>query len=117
MLFAIDLALFFSIMNEKKSRWIIKKNPSHAARFPILLIPPTTSRQYSQSLNGTERSKCALGNGLKFVVIQRQKVQVVEILESTYPQTIYLVGIEQSVEPRIIWNYKVVSGPFSCKVQ
>lgn len=49
---------------------------------------------YIHGLNGPERREGPLGDGLELVVVQGEKVQVVQVLESIYPEAVYLVGIQ-----------------------
>lgn len=65
-----------------------------AFRVKTTVIQLDPNHIYIHSLNGPERRKGPLGDGLKLVVIQGEKVQVVEILKSIYPKAVYLVGIQ-----------------------
>lgn len=48
---------------------------------------------YSQSLDGAQRREQPLANGLQFVVVQRQQVEVLQVLEGVDSQTVDFVGI------------------------
>lgn len=48
---------------------------------------------YSQSLDGAQRCEEPLANGLQFVVVQRQQVEVRQVLEGVDSQTVDFVGI------------------------
>ena len=47
-----------------------------------------------QSLYGPEGGEGSLGDGLKFVVVQGEQVEVVEVLEGVHTQTRNLIGIQ-----------------------
>lgn len=49
---------------------------------------------YIHGLNGPQRREGPLSDGLKLVVVQGEKVQVVQVLESIHPKAVDLVGIQ-----------------------
>lgn len=50
----------------------------------------------SQGFDGTQRSEQAFADGLKFVVIERQQVEVLQIFKSVHSKAVDLVGVQQS---------------------
>lgn len=47
-----------------------------------------------QSLDGAQRGEEAFTDALQLVVIQRQEVQVLQVLEGIHSQTVDLVGVQ-----------------------
>lgn len=56
--------------------------------------------RHLQSLNGTQRGKSALGQGLDLIVIERQQGKILQVLECISTDTMYLIGIQESEEGR-----------------
>lgn len=50
---------------------------------------------YSQSLDGAQRGEQSFADCLQFVVVQRQQVEVLQVLEGVDSQTVNFVGIQQ----------------------
>lgn len=55
---------------------------------------------YLQGLDGLQRSKEPLADRLQLVVIQREQVEVLQVLEGVHPQTVDLVGVEEAAGRR-----------------
>lgn len=55
---------------------------------------------YSQGLDGLQRSEEPLADGLQLVVVQREQVEVLQVLEGVHPQAVDLVGIEEAAGRR-----------------
>lgn len=55
---------------------------------------------YSQCLDGLQRSKEPLADGLQLVVIQREQAEALQVLERVHPQAVDLVGIEEAADRR-----------------
>lgn len=55
---------------------------------------------YSQRLDGLQRSKEPLADGLQLVVIQGEQVEVLQVLEGVHSQAVDLVGIEEAAGRR-----------------
>lgn len=53
---------------------------------------------YSQGLDGLQRSEEPFADSLQLVVIQREQIEVLEVLEGVHPQAVDLVGIEEAVD-------------------
>lgn len=51
--------------------------------------------QRSQSLDGAQRGEQPFADALQLVVVQRQQVQVLQILEGVDSQTVDFVGVQQ----------------------
>lgn len=50
---------------------------------------------YLQSLDGAQRGKQSFADCLQFVIVQRQQVEVLQVLEGVDSQTVNFVGIQQ----------------------
>lgn len=48
-----------------------------------------------QSLDGAQRGKQSFADCLQFVIVQRQQVEVLQVLEGVDSQTVNFVGIQQ----------------------
>lgn len=51
--------------------------------------------QYSQSLDGAQGGEQALADCLQFVIVQRQQVEVLQVLEGVDSQAVDFVGVQQ----------------------
>lgn len=49
----------------------------------------------SQGLDGAQGSKQAFADSLQLVIVQRQQVEVLQVLEGVDPQTIDFIGVEK----------------------
>lgn len=54
-----------------------------------------TPQRYSQSLDGSQGGEEAFADGLQLIVVQRQQVEVLQVLEGVHSQTVDLVGVQQ----------------------
>lgn len=50
---------------------------------------------YSQGLDGAQRSKQAFADSLQLVIVERQQVEVLQVLEGVDPQTVDFIGVQQ----------------------
>lgn len=48
-----------------------------------------------ERLDGLQRGKEPLADGLQLVVVQGEEVEVLQVLKCVHPQTVDLVGIEE----------------------
>lgn len=48
-----------------------------------------------QRLYGPQRGEGPLGDGLQLVVVEREQVEIVQVLEGVHAQTRYLICIQQ----------------------
>lgn len=55
---------------------------------------------YSQGLDGLQRGKESLADGLQLVVIEGEQVEVLQVLKCVHAQTVDLVGIEEAASRR-----------------
>lgn len=55
---------------------------------------------YSQCLDGLQRGKEPLADGLQLVVVQGEQAEALQILERVHPQAVDLVGIEEAADRR-----------------
>lgn len=55
---------------------------------------------YSQRLDGLQRGKEPLADGLQLVVVQGEQVEVLQVLERVHPQAVDLVGVEEAASRR-----------------
>lgn len=55
---------------------------------------------YSQRLDGLQRGEEPLADGLQFVVIEGEQIEVLQVLERVHPQAVDLVGIEEAASTR-----------------
>lgn len=55
---------------------------------------------YSQCLDGLQRGKEPLADGLQLVVIQGEQAEALQVLERVHPQAVDLVGIEEAADRR-----------------
>ena len=69
--------------------------PGPPAAWPALAL-----LTYSQGLDGLQRGKEPLADGLKLVVIQGEQAEALQVLERVHPQAVDLVGIEQAADRR-----------------
>lgn len=67
--------------------------------WPSLWVSPA-ARAYSQGLDGLQRGKEPLADGLQLVVIEREQVEVLQVLERVHPQAADLVGVEEAASTR-----------------
>lgn len=50
-----------------------------------------------QGLDGAQRGEQAFADGLKLVVIEREQIETLQVLECVHPQAVDLVGVKQPV--------------------
>lgn len=50
---------------------------------------------YSQGLDGAQGGKEAFADSLQLVIVQRQQVEVLQVLEGVDPQTVDFIGVQQ----------------------
>lgn len=50
---------------------------------------------YSQSLDGAQRGEQAFADSLQLVIVERQQVKVLQVLEGVDPQTVDFIGVQQ----------------------
>lgn len=55
---------------------------------------------YSQGLDGLQRGKESLADGLQLVVIQGEQVEVLQVLKRVHSQAVDLVGVEEAASRR-----------------
>lgn len=55
---------------------------------------------YSQGLDGLQRGKESLADGLQLVVIEGEQVEILQVLKCVHAQTVDLVGIEEAASRR-----------------
>lgn len=55
---------------------------------------------YSQSLDGAQGGEQALADCLQFVIVQRQQVEVLQVLEGVDSQAVDFVGVQQPENTR-----------------
>lgn len=55
---------------------------------------------YSQGLDGLQRGKESLADGLQLVVIQGEQIEVLQVLKRVHSQAVDLVGIEEAASTR-----------------
>lgn len=66
---------------------------------------------YSQGLDGAQGGEEAFADSLQLVIVQRQQVEVLQVLEGVDPQTVDFIGVQQpgrtttgSLEKKIIFS-------------
>lgn len=50
---------------------------------------------YSQRLDGAQRGEQAFADSLQLVIVERQQVEVLQVLEGVDPQTVDFIGVQQ----------------------
>lgn len=50
---------------------------------------------YSQGLDGAQRGEQAFADSLQLVIVERQQVEVLQVLEGVDPQTVDFIGVQQ----------------------
>lgn len=50
---------------------------------------------YSQGLDGAQGGEEAFADSLQLVIVQRQQVEVLQVLEGVDPQTVDFIGVQQ----------------------
>lgn len=64
---------------------------------------------YSQGLDGAQRGEQALADSLQLVIVERQQVEVLQVLEGVDPQTVDFIGVQQPGNTRRKIYFSVTS--------
>lgn len=80
---ALEISLIFSLLLRLHG----VNKPKRVSSAPLLL--------HLQRLDGPQRGEGPLGDGLQLVVVEREQVEIVQVLEGVHAQTRYLICIQQ----------------------
>lgn len=70
---------------------------------------------YLQSLDGAQRGEQSFADCLQFVVVQRQQVEVLQVLEGVDSQTVNFVGIQQpETQRQAVQHLLFIRSGFTC---